>query len=124
MDVKIRLCREPPIYTAADEVSGHVILTMATQLDISAVSIWLLGVSTSRLHSLRVVETHKVRLSTDTLKTCHSDARQIVDMREQLFPPTACASSFTSRSATVSAGTHVFAFSLRVSFGLRWLSFC
>ncbi|KAL4811829.1 hypothetical protein BDW67DRAFT_194322 [Aspergillus spinulosporus] len=97
MDVKIRLCREPPIYTAADEVSGHVILTTATQIDISAVSIWLSGVSTSKVHSLRVVETH-----------------QIVDIREQLFPPTACASSFTSRSATVLAGIHLFAFSLRL----------
>ncbi|KAL4755182.1 hypothetical protein BDW72DRAFT_200211 [Aspergillus terricola var. indicus] len=97
MDVKIRLCREPPIYTAADEVSGHVILTTATQVDISAVSIWLSGVSTSRLQSLRVVETH-----------------QIVDTREQLFPPTACASAFTSRSATVLEGTHLFAFSLRL----------
>ncbi|KAL4763202.1 uncharacterized protein BDW70DRAFT_158050 [Aspergillus foveolatus] len=89
--------KEPPIYTAADEVSGHVILTTATQVDISAVSIWLSGVSTSRLHSLRVVETH-----------------QIVDIREQLFPPTACASSYTSGFATVSAGTHLFAFSLRL----------
>ncbi|KAL5000666.1 hypothetical protein BDV10DRAFT_192704 [Aspergillus recurvatus] len=95
MDVKIHLCREPPIYTAADEVSGHAILTTATQVDISAVSIWLPGVAASRLHSLRVVETH-----------------QIVDIRKQLFPPTACASSFTSRSATVAAGKHIFAFSI------------
>ncbi|KAL4735082.1 hypothetical protein BDV11DRAFT_174159 [Aspergillus similis] len=97
MDVKIRLSREPPIYSAADEISGHVILTTATQVDISAVSIWLSGASTSRLNSLRLVETH-----------------QIVDTREQLFPPAACASSFTSRSATVLAGRHSFAFSLRL----------
>ncbi|KAL4978117.1 hypothetical protein BDW66DRAFT_149545 [Aspergillus desertorum] len=97
MDVKIHLCREPPICTAVDEISGHVILTTATQVDISAVSVWLSGVATSRLCSLRVIETH-----------------QIVDVREQLFPPTACASSFPSRSATAAAVKHIFAFSIRL----------
>ncbi|KAL5050277.1 hypothetical protein BDW71DRAFT_203676 [Aspergillus fruticulosus] len=97
MDIKIHLCREPPIYTAADEVSGHVILTTATQVDISAVTVRLSGVASSRLRSLRVIETH-----------------QIVDIRERLFPPTACASSFTSRCATAAAGKHIFAFSIRL----------
>ncbi|KAL6231794.1 hypothetical protein BDW75DRAFT_247703 [Aspergillus navahoensis] len=97
MDVKIHLRREPPVYIAADEVSGHVILTTATQVDISAVSVWLSGVATSRLRSLRTIEKH-----------------QIVDIREQLFPPKACASSFTSQSATVAAGKHIFPFSIRL----------
>ncbi|KAL4981941.1 hypothetical protein BDW68DRAFT_195892 [Aspergillus falconensis] len=96
MDIKIHLCREPPIYTAADEVSGHVILTTATQVDISAVTVRLSGVASSSLRSLRVIETH-----------------QIVDIRERLFPPTACASSFTSRCTTAAAGKHIFALSIR-----------
>ncbi|RDW59308.1 uncharacterized protein DSM5745_11003 [Aspergillus mulundensis] len=96
MEIRVHLCREPPVYTAADEVSGHVILTTETQADISAVSVKLAGVATTGLLSGKLLETH-----------------QIVNIREQLFPPSNCASAFSSRSATVPAGRHVFPFSIK-----------
>ncbi|KAL4906410.1 hypothetical protein BDW74DRAFT_150259 [Aspergillus multicolor] len=96
MEIRVQLRREPPVYTAADEVSGHVILTTESQADISAVSIKLSGLATTRLRSGKLLETH-----------------QIVNTREQLFPPSNCASAFTSRSATIPAGRHVFAFSIK-----------
>ncbi|KAL4873122.1 hypothetical protein BDV12DRAFT_192621 [Aspergillus spectabilis] len=96
MDIRIHLCREPPVYTNEDEVSGHVILTTETQVDISTISIKLAGTATSRLYSGRLTESH-----------------QLFKTSKQIFPPFKCASSFTSRSATVSRGQHAFAFSIK-----------
>ncbi|KAL2833342.1 hypothetical protein BDW59DRAFT_156843 [Aspergillus cavernicola] len=94
MDVRIRL-RDPPVYTNEDEVSGHVILATAAQVDISTITIKLSGSATSRLDS-GLTETH-----------------QLFKTNEQIFPPSKCATSFTSRAATVSPGEHAFAFTIK-----------
>ncbi|KAL4921176.1 hypothetical protein BDW62DRAFT_175087 [Aspergillus aurantiobrunneus] len=96
MDIRIHFCREPPTYTDTDAVAGHVILTSQTQVDIASISVKLSGSATSRLHSGRLTESH-----------------QLFKTTEQLFPPSKCANSFTSRTATFPPGEHVFPFSIK-----------
>ncbi|KAL3481558.1 hypothetical protein BJX99DRAFT_253480 [Aspergillus californicus] len=95
MDVQIQL-REPAVYSNEDEISGHVILTAAAQLDISTVEVKLSGSAVSRLDSRRSTESH-----------------QLFKISDQIFPPEKCATSFTSRAVTVPPGEHSFAFSIR-----------
>ncbi|KAL4963278.1 uncharacterized protein BDV14DRAFT_177124 [Aspergillus stella-maris] len=96
MDVRIHLCKEPPVYSCEEDVAGYVIIDSDAQIDVSSISIKLSGVATSRLRSGKLTESH-----------------QLVRISERLFPPTKCAGSF-SRAFTAPRGEHVFPFSIKL----------
>ncbi|KAL4947823.1 hypothetical protein BDW69DRAFT_177640 [Aspergillus filifer] len=96
MDMRIHLCKEPPVYSCEEYVAGYVIIDSHTQIDVSDISIKLSGVAISRLRSGKLTESH-----------------QLVRISEQLFPPTKCASTF-SRAFTAPPGEHVFSFSIKL----------
>ncbi|KAL4798789.1 hypothetical protein BDV19DRAFT_356148 [Aspergillus venezuelensis] len=96
MDVRIHLCKEPPVYSCEEDVAGYVIIDSDAQIDVSNISIELSGVATSRLRSGKVTESH-----------------ELVRISEQLFPPIKCAGSF-SRAFTAPPGEHVFPFSIKL----------
>ncbi|KAL4917871.1 hypothetical protein BDW62DRAFT_182986 [Aspergillus aurantiobrunneus] len=96
MDIRIRLFREPPVFFNTGTVSGHVVFASETQIDIGTVAITLSGLTTSRLYSGRLVESH-----------------QLFKISKQLFPLSKCASSSTSRNAALRPGEHAFPFSIQ-----------
>ncbi|KAA8644639.1 uncharacterized protein ATNIH1004_008845 [Aspergillus tanneri] len=96
MDLRIQLKKEQPVYTNEDEVSGHVVLRNEAEVDITKITIKLSGSATSRLDSGKLTELH-----------------ELFKRNKQVFPPSHCASWFTSGDLTVSPGEHAFPFSIR-----------
>ncbi|THC90391.1 hypothetical protein EYZ11_010154 [Aspergillus tanneri] len=85
MDLRIQLKKEQPVYTNEDEVSGHVVLRNEAEVDITKITIKLSGSATSRLDSGKLTELH-----------------ELFKRNKQVFPPSHCASWFTSGDLTVS----------------------
>jgi hypothetical protein len=113
MDARIHICN-----SNADTISGHVVLACETQVDIATVAIKLSGSAISRVHSRQLSESHQVFVPRliFLISVIFLMLRQLFRTSEQLFPPSKCASAFTSRSVTLSPGENIFSFSIQVSF--------
>ncbi|RAH67292.1 uncharacterized protein BO66DRAFT_458130 [Aspergillus aculeatinus CBS 121060] len=95
MDLQIELDKRESTYSSNDCVTGHVILNLDSPVDISQITVTLLGRSISRME----------RLS-------HTECHQLIQETLQIFPPCGQLDQNTSRFRTLGPKQYTFPFSL------------
>lgn len=116
MDLQIELDKPEPTYTNNDCVTGHVILNLDSPVDISQITVTLLGRSVSRMERSSHTECHQVCFLNYLWRPviCRLTLSKLIQETLQIFPPCGQLDQNTSRFRTLGPKQYIFPFSLAV----------
>ncbi|PYH76999.1 hypothetical protein BO82DRAFT_406608 [Aspergillus uvarum CBS 121591] len=95
MESQVELDKREPTYTNNDCVSGRLILNLDSPVDISQITVTLLGRSISRMEG-----------------SSHTECHQLIQEAQQIFPPCGQLDQDTSRFRTLGPKQYTFPFSV------------